>query len=73
MSRNEVIQWSVVGIIILLAILWVALRILRLSRNKSSDSCSCCDSSQHCKVKDLKEEISKRRSENCRDGQSARN
>ena len=72
MEKNEIIQWSVVGIIILLALLWAALRILRLNKyKKDTGGCSCCSESASCKLKDLKSEISK--TESCHDGQSARN
>lgn len=55
MTQNEVVQWSVVGIIVLMALIWAAIRIYNLSRHKGADSgCSCCSSAPNCKAKELK-------------------
>ena len=74
MSREQTLQWTVVGVIVLLALVWAALRIRKLARSKGKDSagCSCCAQEADCKIKDLRQEI-RQRSENCHDGQSARN
>ena len=34
MERNEIIQWSLVGVVVLLAILWVAVRMVRIAKKK---------------------------------------
>lgn len=80
MEQNELFQWSVVGIIVLLAIIWVFWRILSANR-RSGSGCNCggCSESSDCKAKELRDLIearkieAKKQSENCRDGQSARN
>ena len=71
MSQNEIIQWSIVSIIILIAIIWIVIQIIRKDKKKQN-GCSCCDLSKSCKVKDIKEKTNQRLSENCHDGQSAR-
>ena len=73
MERNELIQWSVVGVIVLLALVWAAVKIFRVSGSKNSGGCSCCSDANQCKAKDLKDEILRRQSENCHGGRSARN
>ena len=72
MGRNEIIQWSLVGVVVLLAILWIAVRMIRMAKKSSeTHGCSYCPDSVNCKVKELKERA--KRAENCHGGQSARN
>lgn len=72
MDKNEVIQWSIVGLIVLAALVWALIRIVNIGKGKSdSGDCNCCGSASDCKAKELKDEIRKRR--DCRDGRSARN
>lgn len=73
MTPNEIVQWSVVCLIILIALVWWVIKIVRLGKKKDGGGCSCCDQSTDCKAKDLKNRINVRQSENCHDGQSARN
>ena len=81
MSQNEIIQVSIVCLIVLAAILWSAVRIAHMGKKKSGDGCSCCSSANDCKAKELREEIRhrgnakdcRRKSGNYRDGQSAKN
>lgn len=79
MDSNEVVQWSIVAIMVLFAILWVAVRIIKINRLKrSSCQCGSCTESETCKAKALKDEIDRYKNikvqpEDCHDGQSARN
>lgn len=70
MSSNEIIQWTIVGVIVLVAIIWTAVKVSRIGSPKNS-GCDSCAGSPGCKAKELKNEIQRR--EGCRDGQSARN
>lgn len=72
MTRNDIIQWSVVAIILLIAIIWITVKAIRLIRNKGN-SCNCgsCGEATDCKARELRQQI-----DQCtknRDGQSARN
>lgn len=74
MERNEQIQWTIVAIVFLIAIVWAAIRIVKLfKKNGTTQSkCGCCSASDKCDLK----EIALRREkspESCHDGQSAKN
>ena len=73
MDKNEILQLTAVGIIVLLALLWAAWKVLKMGKGRNS-GCSCCSESDECKLKDLKQNMkAKTPPENCRDGRSARN
>ena len=70
------IQWSVVGVIVLIALVLAAVKIARLGHKaKKGEVCGCCSHASDCKAKDLKVTAAKERESGCRchDGQSARN
>lgn len=72
MGQGEIIQYTVVAIIVLAAIVWAGLKVAKMNHNKGGNSgCGCCSSSSDCKIKELKRAREKR--DCCRDGQSARN
>ena len=76
MAQNEAVQLTVVAVIVLAALVWVAVKASKMSHGKSGGcNCGSCDTSADCKAKELKEEIVRRRRRdgNCHDGQSARN
>lgn len=74
MTQNEILQWTIAGVIVLIAILWAAIKILQMARSKNSgNSCSCCGESSDCKAKELKQIIEKNQCGRHHDGQSARN
>ena len=75
MSGNEAVQWSIVGLIVLAALVWITVKAIQMGRRKGDgNTCSCCSDATDCKARELKEMAnSRRRPENCRDGQSARN
>ena len=77
LSQNEIVQWTVVSVIVLIALIFAALKVIRMGKKSSqSHVCDCCDSSDRCKVRDLKissAKAQKLKAENCRGGQSARN
>lgn len=75
MNQNELIQWTVVSIIILIALVWVSLKIIiSAKKNHNSNGCNCCDSLPHCKAKELKDAIDcQKQAKGYHDGQSARN
>lgn len=76
MTNNEVWQWSIVGLLILGAIVWAAIKALRLTKHGKSDAgCGSCDNSSSCKARELKDfsNVRSSQSQNCRDGQSAKN
>ena len=71
MEKSELVQLTIVAVIVLVALLWVAVRILRLAKkNNAGSSCSCCSDANVCKAKELKQRA---RNRHCHDGQSARN
>lgn len=74
MAQNEAVQWTLVALIVLGALSWMAFRLVRLAKNRGKDSgCGCCSQSADCKAKELKDEIRRRQEGNCHDEQSARN
>ena len=72
MSQNDAVQWTIVGIIILIDIIWVIVKMLNFGR-KADTGCNCCELSKKCKTKEIKEHFKGSRDENCHDGRSARN
>lgn len=54
MNKSEAIQWTIVGIIILVAIIWVVVRMILLARRKDTGGCSCCAKESDCKLKEVK-------------------
>ena len=75
MGTNEIIQWSIVSIIVLGAIVWLAVWIIAINKKKGTGcNCGCCSESQDCKAQELKDMLElKKQSKSCRDGQSAKN
>ena len=71
MGRNEVVQYSIVALIILAALVWAFVKVVKMSK-KGHSGCDCCSSSPDCKAKELKDHI-RRQEQGCRDGRSARN
>ena len=72
MTKNEVIQWSIVGVFILGALFWAAIYTYKLTKQKGNNNgCGCCSQNLNCKIKELKD-VSRQR-QKCHDGQSARN
>lgn len=82
MAQNELIQWTAVALIVLGAIIWAAVKVAKIGKNKDK-GCSCCSSSEECKAKEIRDAIRDRNCHgdyekvrkrgNCHDGQSARN
>lgn len=78
MERNEIIQWTVVGIILLCALVWASLKVASIGKKKNNGcECGCCESSD-CKLRELKGRSHpatsrKQKHGNCRDGLSDRN
>lgn len=73
MAQNEVVQWTIVGLLLIGAIVWMVVKAIRMARKRDTDcGCSGCGSSTDCKAKELRDEIRRRKSGNCCDGQSAK-
>lgn len=64
MSKNEIIQWTIVSVIVLVAIIWVVVRLILLSRKKGSGGCSCCSQESSCKLKELKQTAKDKKCDN---------
>ena len=80
MDRNEVIQITIVALIILLAMIWAIIKIIRIGKKKGSGNCSGCAQASDCAAKELverakanKERTIKRKEPCYRDEQSAKN
>lgn len=53
MSANEIVQYSIVGVILLVVCLWLIMKVTR-KNNKNSGGCCGCAIAEKCKKKDLK-------------------
>ena len=73
MTRNEIIQFTIVAIILLLALLWIIFKLIRSGKNQNQ-GCSSCSLSESCKTKELKNKIvNQQAKDDCHGGRSARN
>lgn len=73
MEKNEALQWTIVALVILFALLWAGISIIKITRKKGiGGGCNCCSQVNSCTVKDIKNEIVRKQKGNCHDGQSAR-
>lgn len=41
MDTNIIIQYTIVGVIILAAVIWIAMKAFKKNRNKNSSCCGC--------------------------------
>ena len=53
LDSNLIIQYSIVGVILLAACVWIAVKVFRRQKNKSQGSCCGCSLSDACKKKDI--------------------
>lgn len=62
MSTNEIIQYSLVGVILLSSLVWIVVKTFK--HNKSKGGCCGCNLQQTCNKAALK---NNRTNENCKD------
>lgn len=72
MASNYIVQISIVGVIVLGALVAAIIKIIKLSKKQGDCGCGNCAASKDCAAKELTER-SRRFKNECRDGQSARN
>ena len=75
MDKNEIVQITIVALIILMALLWIVVRLIKKAKNDDAGKCGCCELAKDCNIKQLSERAKKLRKEreNCHGGQSAKN
>lgn len=71
-ASNEIIQITIVGIIVLTALVWLIVKVVRMGKNSGGCQCGSCNQTEDCKARELMKH-SKQKAPGCRDGQSARN
>lgn len=71
MEGGEIVQISIVGIIVLGAIVWAILKVIAIGKKKDGCNCGSCGQAKDCAAKEIVEKIKDQ--QNCHDGQSARN
>lgn len=51
LDNNMIIQYTIVGIIILIALIWLAVKVIRKSKGKDKGACCGCALSEKCMEK----------------------
>ena len=55
MDTNEAIQWTLVGLAIAAALIWLTVKVLKMKKREGEEGGCCgCSLSENCKKKDLK-------------------
>ena len=54
METNEIIQYTIVGVILIAVLIWLVRKVVTMKHDKSS-GCSGCSLAESCKKKDLKD------------------
>lgn len=63
-SANLILQYIVVGAILVAVAVWVVCRLIRLKKQGKPDACCGCGLSESCNKKNLKKHINSCRDEN---------
>lgn len=72
MSQSEIIQWTIVGLIVLVALGIALFKMIKIASGKGTGcNCGTCGESVDCKAKEIRDAVKRR--QNCHDGRSARN
>ncbi|MCH5214099.1 MAG: hypothetical protein J1E97_02805 [Muribaculaceae bacterium] len=71
--ENQVVQLTIVAVIILIVLLWVIIKMTRFSKGKDKENCACCSFSSDCKAKELVELSKKNAKRNSGKSSLARN
>lgn len=61
---SVLVQYIIAFIIIIAAVVWIILRLIKFKNNKDNGDCGCCANSDACKVKELNS-LRRKKSEKC--------